>query len=55
MRKYAVLYCAQRSCWAVIFNDEYEDTWYVDVWDLQDKETAVSLADALNIKERHAT
>lgn len=48
MRRYAALYNSVTQTWSVIFNDQYEVEWYVDIPDAGGQDQAVKVANALN-------
>ena len=53
MRKYAALYHKVEDKWSIIFQDDYEDEWYIEIDNLgSSKETATKVADALNQANR---
>lgn len=54
VRKFAPLYSSTHNAWQIIFQDDYEEEWYVFT-DLQamPEETAKSIASALNLQERN--
>ena len=60
-RKYAAFYTGQmqrgsyvlsdyEGGWQVIYQDDDEDIWFVELPDARDRETAIRVADALNAK-----
>lgn len=62
-RQYSAFYDAKKSTnsyintddeagWQVIVKDYDEDIWYVEVPDAGDRESALRLAEALNMRER---
>lgn len=61
MRKYAAFYNGRKTrnlyhdydgTWMIIFQDEGEEEWYIEVPDAGDKESAIRLVDALNLQAR---
>lgn len=47
MRRYAALYDRDSNTWRIIFQDEGESVWYVEVPDVGNYDTAMLLVGAL--------
>ena len=54
MRKFAALYSHRNDVWMVIFQDQNEEEWYVQLEDAGDQEIAKSVAKALNMAQKEA-
>lgn len=39
--------------WSIIYKEDDEDIWYVELADAEDEETARRIADGLNLRERN--
>lgn len=54
VRKFATLYSKKYDTWMIIFQDDYEAEWYVQIDDVGDQAVAKSVADALNRAQKES-